>query len=278
MVKRYRIAKVITPKTKRTKKERLVHNYIFFKHQLDILIYINKEIASIVEQQMLTKRQKELSKIYNKMTSDDKKEYMRLMRWKAEPIKKRRQFTTTSKLLHDYSAQRLELFGNYYVYGRFIREMSLVYLIVAFEEYLGDILRTVFYIKPDILKSYSKDNISFSDVLDAKNKQAVIDIMISHKIDSLLRKNIDGIAKYLNKQFQIDLTVEKDYKKFKERFYRRHILIHNNLYPNKNYIHATDYAGKYDRLQISANYLKQSISIYRKYGKIITDHFAAKFG
>lgn len=276
MVKRHKIASRIS--SSKSNKDHLASIDHYFDHELSVLRYINKEIVNIVKEQILAENSKKLKKIHSQMSTDDKKEYARFLRWTSEPSKNKRKFSTTSALLAQFTGQTFGLGGSDYRYGRFLREMSLVYLIIAFEFYLERMLHTAFVIKPQILKSNPDDKISFSDVLAAKDKHSLIHAMASQKTHNLLEKNIDDIAKYLNRTFKIDLAKEKDYKLFKERFYRRNILTHNNLYPDDDYRQKSGYSGKNTRLQITDAYLKRSFSIYRRFGKTITEEMIKKFG
>ena len=276
MVKRHLIVKKITLKTRQTKKEYLTEPYQFFITSLDILTYINKEIAEIVKDQIPSKNEDKLNEIHSQMTKTDKKEYSRYIQWRLSPIAKQQRFTTTSKLLAKLLDNQLDLDIKHNRFHMFIKEMSVVYLIVEFEGFLENIMKIVFSINPQILKA-SDETIRFSEILAVKDYGSLVNIMISKKIKNLINSDIEDIFRYLNKQFKIDLTKEKDYVQFKERFYRRHIIIHNNLYPDEQYRSKSGYTGKDTRLQINDYYLKRSISLYKRYAKIITDQLIIKF-
>ncbi len=101
--------------------------------------------------------------------------------------------------------------------------------------------------------------------------------MIEKEVKGLLGKDIDSINDYLRTHFKLELSKQKEWKQFKERFYRRHILIHNNLYPDNQYRDKTGYKGKNTRLQIKTAYLNRSISIYTKFGKEIHNFLVSKY-
>lgn len=276
MTKRYLVAEIGST-TKQSKKEQLTYPRNHFINTLDVLTYINKEVAHIVKEQVTPKNTATLKNIFGQMTTSDKKEYTRFKRWISLPPEKRQKFTTDSQLLAKLVFTNLELDISHHRFHRFCREMSVVYLIVEFEEFLDNLLNVVFAIKPQILKSHDM-KVTFSDILAAENMNSLIDDMRSKAVKKIIKWDIDDIFKYLEKQFKINLTEDKNYRKFKERFYRRHILIHNNLYPDEHYKSKTGYVGKYTRLQITDFYLKQSISLYKKYATVITDQLIAKFG
>lgn len=149
-------------------------------------------------------------------------------------------------------------------------------MITNFEEFLQRIIASVFSMKPMALKS-SEKQMSYAEILNEKNHSKLTDKMIEKEVKDLLKKDIESINKYLIKNFKLDLSKQKNWKQFKECFSRRHILIHNNIYPDEQYRKDTGYKGKYTRLQIEKLYLDRSISLYRKFGKIVNDFIVSKY-
>ena len=64
-----------------------------------------------------------------------------------------------------------------------------------------------------------------------------------------------------------------NWNEFKERFYRRNIIIHNSGKPNKLYRTKTGYDGEDERLTVSKVYLKDSIRLF----KMMSDKIALTF-
>jgi len=276
MTKRYLLMKKMGGTKKITKKEALEDPKRFFINTLAILSFMNKEISKIVNEEVPTRARKRQKEIVEKFSKEDKKEMARYIKWLKTPFEKQRQFTTTSNLVKEFTSESVTRFGHQNRFQLFMKEMSIVYLITEFEGFLKRILLNVFYIKPQILHASDK-SVSFSEVFATKDRDSLIRVMIEKEINNLIKDDIDEISKYLKKQFKIDLSKNKDWNQFKERFYRRHIIIHNNLYPDEKYRKKSGYKGRKTRLVIQDPYLNRSFSLYRKYAILITSNMIKKF-
>jgi hypothetical protein len=159
----------------------------------------------------------------------------------------------------------------------FLREMSLVYLITIFESYLEDILRITFERRPQCLSS-SKTVTAEEIVEKTILKESILDILIRKEIDNILRSDIEQISQYFFKKFKIDLSkLSADWNEFKERFYRRNIILHNLGVINKEYRQKTGFKGEEKRLDVSEDYLKKSLLFFLRMSSDMTDEFKDKF-
>jgi hypothetical protein len=154
--------------------------------------------------------------------------------------------------------------------------MSLVYLVAQFEQCLGTTLRIIFTNKPETMKS--KKQVPYEEIFNSRKLEDIREKIIEREISSIINQDIEDINNYLHERFSLDLSKNKDWKKFKECFYRRNIVIHNNCYPNPVYRKKTGYSGKHERLSITKEYLTMSITLFEKYSKLIGDFFTKKFG
>lgn len=275
MLKRKRHLLIKANRRKRTKKETISSALHHFQVDVYILKELNKTIPKALKEIEESERSK-VNKMKQTLSGNDKKEFSRFMKWNENPITKRRQFATTSTKLRDIIQKITETFINGSRYESFIKEMSLVYLITSFEEFLDNLLNSIYSIKPVSLKGGS-EQMSYDEIIDAKNHEELIDKMIRKKIKGLMEQGFDDINKDLKRYFHLDLSKNYDYDKFKERFYRRNILIHNNLYPDEQYRDLTGYKGKFVRLGITDIYLQRSYSLFSRYATQITDHMLLKF-
>lgn len=156
--------------------------------------------------------------------------------------------------------------------SKFIREMSLIYLIIAFEEYLSSILKVVFGLRPKILKE-SGTNISYAEAFPHKDMQSLLNALIDKKVKSMIDENIDEVNKRLNGIFSIDLEEKPKWKLFREYFLRRNILVHNNCYPDLTYIKKTQHKGPETRLEIGQEYLSEGFRLFEKYATLLHKFF-----
>jgi len=144
----------------------------------------------------------------------------------------------------------------------FLREMSLVYLITFFESFLEDILRTTFERRPECLSS-SKTITAGEIVEKTILKESVLDILVKKEIDDVMRSDIEQINQYFLKKFKIDLSkLSFNWNESKERFYRRNIILHNLGIINNEYRQKTGFKGEEKRLDVSEDYLEESLKIF----------------
>jgi hypothetical protein len=159
---------------------------------------------------------------------------------------------------------------------KLVRNMSLVYLVAEFESFLRKILETTFLKKPEILASSQKTItveklVKFKDIAGAR--QHIIEKETSY-IPSL---DIEEMGKYIEQKFSMEIFHFDEWTKFKERFYRRNILIHNSGMVDHHYRLKTGYHGKLRQMIVSKQYLDESIDIFGKVALLILTMFHNKF-
>lgn len=175
--------------------------------------------------------------------------------------------------LHSKFVQLLELSPNF---NMFIRDMSLVYLIAGFESYLKNIIEISIKKKPEILISSHK-TIEYSELLKLNNLNEAKQNLIEKESNTAINQDIELVNKYLKDKFKLDVSQKTDWKKFKERFYRRNVLLHNSGHINKLYRMKTGYEGKDTRLTVSQEYLKESLLLFEMLSLEISAYFYNKF-
>lgn len=180
--------------------------------------------------------------------------------------------------------------------GYLVRSMSLVFLVVIFEDFVQKILTINYRKKPEALRSCQKrltyeELLKFQDFSDMKER-------IIEKETEIVNEDIETIREYVQKKFGIDISVPsfEDGEKlhaiaseifqtripyrwvdFKERFYRRNVIIHNSGIPNKIYRQKTGYKGNNDELTVSTDYLNESLALFWEVGFNIGLTFEEKF-
>lgn len=163
-----------------------------------------------------------------------------------------------------------------------IRDMSLVYLVACFENFLQRVLTISFRKTPETLRTCQK-NLNYEELLKFNDMNAIREGIIEKEI-MVVNEDIEVIREYIKKKFNIDICkfnneeVEKIHavtnrklgietskfiwEDFKERFYRRNIIIHNLGMPNKLYRQKTGYKGENEALKVTMDYLIESISLF----------------
>ena len=117
---------------------------------------------------------------------------------------------------------------------RFIRDMGLVYLIAEYENFLRKTISATFTKKPEIL-STCKKSLTFEKLIKFESLDAVIEELVEKEASEITNKDMEDIKKYFQEKLDIDISEYVDWENFKERFYRRNILIHNSGTPNALY-------------------------------------------
>lgn len=156
------------------------------------------------------------------------------------------------------------------------KEMILVYLIIIFEEFLTNILISLFKQRPELLKS-SQKSIKYEEAFQYDNLTELLGAISRREVESEINSDIDILGKYLSDKFGLKLNKRSDWKQFKEYFYRRNITVHNYGYPNATYIHKTGYKGPIDWLEIDNNYLEEAFRNFESYSNEIHSFFSGKF-
>lgn len=258
-----------------SKKEILSSSFHNFDFDLRIIKELNKILPKSLNKFFTLEREKSLKKI-GKFNKKDVREYQRFQKWTEKSLDKQKQFSTTSTKVAKFVGGKTYEFVHSHRYNLFIREMSLIYLITSFEEFLEHIISNVYSIKPVALKQSGKQ-LSFNEIISTKDRDELFEKMIFSEVKTLLKNDIYEINEYLVNRFKLDLSKKNNWKQFKERFYRRHILIHNNLRPDEQYRMKTGYRGTDTRLDVSQQYLNRSLSLYKNYAKYINDFFISKY-
>ena len=137
----------------------------------------------------------------------------------------------------------------------FLREMSLVYVVTRFKEYLKKILYEVFRAYPELLSNSE----------------------IEKKIDDITEHGMKKCNQRLQRIFSFELK-HNNWDEFVERFCRRNCIIHNNGIPDDDYWKCIESKTTTERLEVSLEYLIKSIKLFEIYGQRINNFFWTNYG
>jgi hypothetical protein len=101
--------------------------------------------------------------------------------------------------------------------------------------------------------------VKFKDIAYARQH------IIEKETSYILSLDIEEMGKYIEQKFSIEIFHFNEWTKFKERFYRRNILIHNSGMINHYYRLKAGYRGKCRQMIVSKQYLDESIGILKKW-------------
>jgi hypothetical protein len=109
-----------------------------------------------------------------------------------------------------------------------IPELFLMGLISAYDQFLSQLVKCVFFVRPAILSS-SERNISFKDLMEIGSVEAARDRIIEKEVESVLRESHSRQIEWLERK--LDVTLRKDLKiwsEFIEICERRNLISHTN--------------------------------------------------
>lgn len=137
----------------------------------------------------------------------------------------------------------------------------LMMLLIKYEEMIMGIFRRVMLSYPEAYLADKK--LSYSEILEIDSKlDSVKEILVNQEIDEIMRKPISDWYKILNEKHKINFNILIEYfEEFKEIYYRRNIVVHNNGIVNNDYIKSVkkEYRSnirKGELLEVEEEYLK----------------------
>lgn len=157
-----------------------------------------------------------------------------------------------------------------------IRDMILVYLVTEFESFLRGVIKITFQRKPEVL-STSQKSITYEELVKFKQIDDALHRIIDKEASSIINQDIEDINKYFTDKFKVKMSVHTEWKEFKERFYRRNIIIHNDGVTNRVYRSKTGYKGRDKKMDVSEEYLEKSFRMFEELSLLVSEHFDSKF-
>lgn len=258
--------------------------YFNLLNDLFILRELNNQLPKSIEQ-LINRRQRKFKEKVGRLDKKTREEYIKLgdfLEKAAQEATSRRKpkklsmSISVSDKIGKLFKEFLDTFQFSTRFNKFIRDMSLVYLIAEFESFLQGVLTIAFQKKPEALTS-SQKSITFEELMKFNDINNVKQRIVEKEALSVINQDIEDVNDYFKQKFNTDLSqFTTNWKKFKERFYRRNIIIHNSGMINMIYRAKTGYKGKSRRLIVSRNYLKDSIKLFQNMGFNISEHFSNK--
>jgi hypothetical protein len=108
-----------------------------------------------------------------------------------------------NKLTHAFSVS--------YQLPKFLCEMSFVYIISKFEDFISDQLKIVFTRRSERLKTERKDKkITYEELFASPDLRTLKDTLIEREITQIMMKDIDDVNIELIHFLNVDLSLDKD--------------------------------------------------------------------
>lgn len=118
---------------------------------------------------------------------------------------------------------------------------------------------------------------SFETIFKSKNMNEILERVVQDEISTIFRKDIEDINKDYMEFAKFDLSKATNWRDFKEYFYRRNIILHNNGVANSTYREKTGSTIGNIQLSVDEDYLSKAIDVFEDCSKILTEHFKNKF-
>ncbi len=149
----------------------------------------------------------------------------------------------------------------------FIRSMGLVYLVSIFEGFLQDMLTTLLLRHPFSISD--QKSLTANELLSCDNISDAVRKISEKEASIVVNDDIQDVNRYLKGKFHIDLTQLANWSEFKERFYRRNLIIHNSSVVNEAYRAKTARGNVGDKITVDEEYLATSIAMFGTVGENI---------
>lgn len=251
------------------------NRFALFNSEIDILRQVNKIIPPSTTQ-YYTNESRRLFAEAMKLDEQGKKQFQKWVDFRPRGKK-----TRTIYITHKRANELIDTIMNVGMYTTripmFIREMSVVYLVASFENFLATAMSLAMTFKPDILKQSDK-KLDYREIVAYDTIEGLLSSIINDEVEAVFFKDIEDINGYLKQKFNLNFSKRPDWPKLKEIFYRRNLIIHNDLRPNDIYREKTGYKGKDDRLDITEGYMVRAFRLFERYSNEVDKHFMAKFG
>lgn len=124
-----------------------------------------------------------------------------------------------------------------------VQRNFVVSLVSQFDSFLGSLIRTMFYIKPELLNS-SEKSLTFANLVQYQNISDAREFIIEKEVESVLRESHSAQFKWL--EDKIGAPLRKDlpiWSTFIELTERRNLYVHNDGIVNHQYINICKQCG-----------------------------------
>ncbi len=139
---------------------------------------------------------------------------------------------------------------------------QFIYLVCQFDAYIGNLLRNLFVLKPEILNS-SQRELTFADLLAFKSMEEARNALIETEIENVIRESHASHFDWLEKRFGVALRKDLDcWPTFIEVTERRNLFVHCDGVVSGQYLSVCKKHGfpvepdlkKGDQLSVDAKY------------------------
>lgn len=152
-----------------------------------------------------------------------------------------------------------------------MRNMSLVYLVSQFEVMLQKFIQCSLEERPESLSS--SRTLTVNELQKCREIGQAVQTVIEKEVTSVLQEDIDRIDHYLEQKRGIAISSFSEWRQFRERFYRRNVIVHNSAMINQTYRQKVGYSDKDIALDVDEQYLIESVTVFQQVAQRLALHF-----
>lgn len=219
-----KISKEVNKKVEKYIPGTMIDRYLFAKatKQEELLSdEAGKKITEFVEKLLKDVKINEKETVYAVSYNLDEK-FANNTKYETDPIKAAREFRKLT--------ERIDI----------LNKSTLILLLVKYEESISNIFK---YVISRFPAAYLKDKkLSYSEILEIDSKiENIKETLLEREIDEIMRTPISDWYKLLKDKHKIKFdNIENFFDEFKEVYYRRNIIVHNNCKVNSAYMNGVD--------------------------------------
>jgi hypothetical protein len=254
--------------------------------QLELIRDLNKELPESIKDSFMKKIRGLTSELeVDSKTVQELHQLNELMTQLREKVKAKQELTpeeikkiesmTIGRKAESVYFNGLVAAANSRKYVEFIRTMSLEFLVDQFEFFIFEILRVTFENKIEAL--CCNKTFTYTQIIKLSKKRLLKKQMIDNELFELFYQDVEEWNDYFERKFGIKLSELTQWTDFKERFYRRNIIVHNSGIMNKIYREKSGYKGKKKVLTVPSNYLNESVDIFEDFACNLVNKLDKKF-
>lgn len=239
-------------------------------YRLGILKDMNEKLPIALHSQS----EKEYSNWVKKLTNEDEQTQTEVAQMISRITGNRRHYSVRSSKAGVFVGELVLSSLQYQQMSEFIRKMSLVYLVSQFEIFLQQMISITLQKIPGPIMEKS---ITLKQLTECKSiKEAKLQI-IEKEVHDIRLTDPNEADEYFSRKFRVQLSALPRWSDFRERFYRRHAIIHRFGTPDQKYLAKTG-RKRVRELDVSRNYLATSIKLFSATARGIARQLERRFG
>ena len=137
----------------------------------------------------------------------------------------------------------------------------IVALVSCYDAYLGDLLKSLFYLRPEILNA-SERSFTFKQLVGLKNIEAAREFLTEKEVEQIIRKSHSDQIKAVENLFGLPLTKDLDiWPRFIELTERRNLFVHTDGIISTQYLEVC----KANSVDVGSLKVGQKLGVSREY-------------